>query len=147
MKRDDTSTKPTVFSDWQKGGVRYAKLKVVVPEYLAPAEVLAFFVAVRRGSSLRLINPFSPLQREYVIAATTTGVSVLRLRRPGVFRASIGETVAAGVVAPENVAWKDGRMTICGVAYQPISFHGPDAEAVAKLARQSSVSGGESDAA
>jgi hypothetical protein len=32
-------------NDWLKGGLRYAKLKDVTPEYLEPEAVEAFFVA------------------------------------------------------------------------------------------------------
>lgn len=67
-----------LISDWQKGGLRYAKLKRVVPEFLAPVRLDAFFVAVRsRGGRFRLFNPFTPLQREYVIAATNENAIVL----------------------------------------------------------------------
>ena len=68
----------SVVSDWQRGGVRYLKLKEIVPEALKPAQVQGFFVAVRsHGGLLRLINPLTILQREYVIAATDKGVAVL----------------------------------------------------------------------
>lgn len=120
-------------SEWQKGGIRYAKLKEIVPEYLAPAEVQAFFVGVKgRGGAIRLINPLSPLQREYVIATTTEGLVVLRLRRPGVFRASIKGTVLSKSKSDADVAWSDGRLVVDGETYQPIAFHREDAERVAQ---------------
>lgn len=124
----------TAVSDWQKGGLRYAKLKEIVPEYLSPAEVLAFFVAVTSaGGSTRLVNPLSPLQREYVLAATTRGLVILRLRRPGVFRASIRDTIYEGH-DPSAVRWDGSKFVVDGRPYVPIAFHREDAERVAKLA-------------
>lgn len=121
-------------SDWQKGGVRYAKLKEVVPDFLAPASVHTFFVAVRhRGGSFRLFNPLSPLQREYVVAATDRGVVVLWLRRPGVFRASIGGVVHEAPNVEANVQWRDGKLVVAEVAYEPIAFHKEDAEELERL--------------
>lgn len=121
-------------SEWQKGGLRYAKLKEIVPAYLAPAEVLAFFVGVRSaGGAFRLINPFTPLQREYVLAATTNGLAILSLRRPGVFRASIAETVYK-VQQPSAITWEDGKVLVDGAfAYMPIAFHQEDAKQVVEL--------------
>jgi hypothetical protein len=122
-------------SDWQKGGLRYTKLTERVPEFLAPATAHAFFVAVRnRGGLFRLVNPFTVLQREYVIAATTDGIVVLKLRRPGVFRATIAGKVYEG--PGEDVAWHDGTFEVAGSGYQPIAFHSDDAERVAELAVQ-----------
>jgi hypothetical protein len=118
-------------SDWQKGGIRYAKLKEVVPAYLAPEEVQAFFVAVRRGGKGRLFNPFTPFEREFVIAATPDGVRVLKLKLPGVFRASVKSMVFQG--DGEVVSWDDERLTVAGASYRPISFHAEDAEEVARL--------------
>lgn len=124
-------------TDWQKGGLRYLKLKEIVPDFLAPAEVRGFFVAVRRhGGMFRLLNPFSPLQREYVIAATTEGAIVLRLRRPGVFRASIAQAVYRAPAEEATVGWREGRILIGGVEYEPIAFHQEDAERVAGLLRK-----------
>jgi hypothetical protein len=118
-------------SDWQKGGIRYAKLKEIVPAYLAPEKVEAFFVAVRGARRGRLLNPFTPLHREFVVAATPTGVKVLRLKLPGVFRASIKSTVFEG--HGEAVSWNGKQMVVDGVAYKPISFHTEDAQDVARL--------------
>jgi len=120
-------------SDWQKGGFRYAKLKGIVPAYLAPAEVLAFFVAVKgAGGQLRLVSPFTPLQREYVLAATTNGLTILRLRRPGVFRASIRDSIYESR-EPADVRWTDGRVSVGGETYAPIAFHSEDAEQVMSI--------------
>ncbi len=124
-------------SDWQKGGLRYTKLAERVPEFLAPAMVHAFFVGVRsRGGLFRLINPFTVLQREYVIAATTDGIVVLKLRRPGVFRATIASKVYEGSGEDPGPAWDGGTFEVGGTAYQPIAFHSDDAERVAELAAQ-----------
>lgn len=123
-------------SDWKKGGLRYLKLKELVPAFLAPAEVQVFFVAVRRhGGKIRLVNPLTPFQREFVIAATTDGVAVLRMRRPGVFRASIAGVVCLASANDADVKWHNGRLSVCGVHYQPIAFHREDAERVAQLLR------------
>ncbi len=124
-------------SDWQKGGLRYLKLKELVPDFLAPAQIRGFFVAVRNhGGKFRLFNPFTPLQREYVIAATTDGVAVLRLRRPGVFRASIADVLYQASAEQAGVDWHDGRFAVGGVKYQPIAFHQEDAERVARMLTQ-----------
>jgi hypothetical protein len=125
-------TEPTI-SDWQKGGMRYAKLTKIVPEFLAPEQVQAFFVGVKGGGRFRLINPFSPLQREYVIAATTEYLVVLRLRRPGVFRASVADVVYRVKSKEADLQWENGELTVGNVSYRPISFHGEDAEEVARL--------------
>jgi len=123
----------TATSDWQTGGLRYAKLKEVIPAYLAPAEVLAFFVAVKgAGGRLRLVNPFTPLQREYVLAATTNGLTILRLRRPGVFRASIRDSIYESR-EPADVRWTDGRVSVDGEMYAPIAFHSEAAEQVVSI--------------
>jgi hypothetical protein len=121
-------------SDWQKGGLRYAKLKEIIPAYLAPVKVLAFFVAVRSaGGPLRLANPFSPLQREYVLVATTNGLAILSLRRPGVFRASIQETIYE-CHPPIEIGWEKGKVVVAGQPpYAPIAFHREDAEQVVAI--------------
>ena len=122
-------------SDWQRGGIRYAKLKEVVPEFLAPGSVHGFIVAVRQGGGrLRLFNPLSPLQREFVVAVTDQGVVVLWLRRPGVFRPSIGGIVYKASKQEAEVRWSDGKLVVAKVAYQPIAFHSDDAEALARIA-------------
>jgi hypothetical protein len=81
----------------------------------------------------RLLNPFSPFQREYVVAVTAGKVFVLKLKRPGVFRTSIG-----GVIYDanrEDVAAKleNGKVVLGEAGYWPISFHGDDAEALVSL--------------
>jgi len=122
-------------SDWQKGGLRYARLKQVVPEFLAPASLHGFIVAVRQGGGrLRLFNPLSPLQREFVVAVTDQGVVVLWLRQPGVFRASIGGVVYEASNQEAEVRWSEGKLVVAGVAYQPIAFHSDDAEVLARIA-------------
>jgi hypothetical protein len=128
-------------SDWQKGGLRYAKLKKTVPEFLAPVRVDAFFVAVRRrGGRFRLFNPLTPFQREYVIAATNDGVFVLKLRRPGVFRASISGICLRGAADRLQASLEDGKVVLGSTSYQPIAFHQPDAERVVELLRASRTS-------
>jgi hypothetical protein len=117
-----------------KGGLRYAKLKDVVPRHLEPEPVEVFFVAVGgRGRFPRLLNPFSPLQREYVIAITPRKVVVLRLKRPGVFRASIDKMVYEARRRGAAIKWEDGRVVLAGNEYWPISFHGDDAQALVAL--------------
>jgi len=124
-------------SDWQKGGLRYAKLQGLVPEFLKPASVCMFFVGVRsQGGSFRLFNPLSPLQKEYVVAATDDGIAILWLRRPGVFRASIGGIVYKSHDKEANVQWDDGKLLVAGVAYEPIAFHDEDAEGLARLVNE-----------
>lgn len=118
-------------SDWQKGGIRYAKLKKIVPDYLAPEVVQAFFVAVRGAGKGRLFNPFTPFVREFVIAVTPDGIRVLQLKLPGVFRASIKHQVFEGTGGV--VSWNGERMVIDGTSYRPISFHAEDAEKVAVM--------------
>jgi len=121
-------------TDWQKGGVRYAKLKRIVPEFLEPATVHAFFVGVRNGGRFRLLNPFSPLQREFVVAVTDDEVVILSLRRPGVFRASIAGVIYRSKLEDSNVAWNNGSCDVDGVNYRPISYHDDDARHLANLA-------------
>jgi hypothetical protein len=124
--------------DWQRGGLRYLKLKEIVPEFLKPALVREFFVAVRsRGGMFRLINPFSPLQREYVIAVTNDEVVVLSLRRPGVFRASIAGIYYRVPIAEADIQWADGKFVVGGRTYHPVAFHDQDAEKLAELASRS----------
>jgi len=121
-------------SEWQKGGLRYAKLKKLVPEFLKPASSRLFFVAVRkRGGLVRLCNPLTPLQREFVVAATDRGITVLSLRRPGVFRASIGGVVYEGSVEQADVKLTEGGLSVGGVTYEPIAFHKQDAEELGRL--------------
>jgi hypothetical protein len=124
----------SLFDAWKKGGLRYRRLKQRVPEFLSPAKVDAFFVAVRkRGRIPELLNPLSPLQHEYVIAATSDGVSVLRLRRPGVFSATITGIEYEAALDAANIEWREGRLALDGVEYFPIAFHNDDAEQVAEL--------------
>lgn len=120
-------------TDWQKGGLRYAKLKRVVPEFLAPAPVRSFFVGVRSGRRFRLLNPFSPLRREYVLAVTDDEVVILRLRRPGVFRASIAGIAYRANLDQASVAWNNGRCVVNRVDYHPITYHSEDAKQLAAL--------------
>lgn len=127
-------TDPT--SDWLKGGLRYAKLKGSVPEYLAPEPVEAFFVAVAgRGRLPRLLNPLSPFQREYVIATTSGKVVVLRLKRPGVFRATIDKVSYETRREGASIEWDAGKVVLAGTEYWPISFHGDDAKELVALTR------------
>jgi|GEM_PF-2410693 len=119
-------------SEWQRGGVRYAKLKRIVPEYLDPREVDAFFVAVNSGGgSARLVNPFTPFQREYVLVASSGQLVILALRRPGVFRASIKGVVFDRSPDEAELQWRDGTLFVDKMPYEPISFHDEDARAVA----------------
>jgi hypothetical protein len=120
--------------DWKKGGLRYRKLKRIVPSYLEPAELHGFFVGVPvSGGTLRLANPFTPLfQREYVIAATSDGVSVLRLRLPGVFRASISGRVYEQSGNDPEVRWDGQTFVVGGESYRPIAYHDEDAALVAE---------------
>jgi hypothetical protein len=120
-------------SDWKKGGLRYAKLQELVPAFLSPAHVSVFFVAVKGwGGKTRLLNPLTPFQREYVIALTAEEIAVLKLRRPGVFRASIAGTVYQAPRGQVDVKWRNGKFTVDGRTYQPIAFHHEDAERVAR---------------
>lgn len=121
-------------SEWQKGGIRYAKLKRIVPEFLAPDPLRVFIVAVRRrGGLFRLFNPLNFLQREYVVAATDTKIVVLWLRRPGVFRASIGGIAYEGSSRQTNVGWRAGKLTVNDISYEPIAFHRQDAEELVRI--------------
>jgi hypothetical protein len=123
-------------SDWSKGGLRYSKLKAIVPEYLAPEPVEAFIVAVAGRRRLpRLLNPFSPFQREYVIASTPGKVVVLRLKRPGVFRAAIDKISYETQRESAAIRWDAGKVVLAGTDYWPISFHGEDAKELVALAR------------
>lgn len=81
----------------------------------------------------RLANPFTPFQRAYVIAATTDGIVVLKLRLPGVFRASISGVVYEAPKGSAKVQWQEGRLIVDGVTYAPIAFHQEDAERVVAL--------------
>lgn len=119
-------------SEWRKGGFRYLKLKEILPDFLAPSPMRAFFLGVRGlGGKSRLINPFTPFQREYVIAATTEEVVVIRVKRPGVFRAAIDRVVFRGSPDEGDLRWEGSRLSIAGKSYQPISFHKGDAEDLA----------------
>ena len=118
-------------SDWQKGGVRNAKLKRIVPEYLSPRDVDAFFVAVNSGGGrARLVNPFTPFQREYAVVASSGRLVILALRRPGVFRASIRGIVFDGSPNDGSLQWQEGTLFVNKMPYEPISFHEEDAQAV-----------------
>jgi hypothetical protein len=120
-------------SEWQKGGVRYAKLKRIVPKYLGPRAVDAFFVGVKSGGGRsRLSNPLTPFQCEYVLVASSGKLVVLALRRPGVFRASIKGVVFDGSPEDAELQWRDGTLFIEGMPYEPISFHEEDAQKVAE---------------
>ena len=115
-------------SEWQKGGLRYAKLKEVVPAYVAPASVKFFFVAVRSaGGAVRLANPFSPLQKEYLFVATPDEFLVLSLKRPGVFRASIKGVEYRAPIQEASLRMQDGRVLVADASYRPIAFHDQDA--------------------
>lgn len=122
-------------SEWQKGGIRYSRLRGSVPEYLAPEHVRIFFVGVQhRGGLFRLLTPFAPLQREYVVAVTEEKVVVLWLRRPGVFRACIGGVAYEGSPQQADVRWQAGELAVAGTSYKPINFHHEDAEELARMA-------------
>jgi hypothetical protein len=127
-----------MFEEWLKGGLRQKLLRQRVPAYLEPASVQAFFIGVRkRGGRKRLINPFSIFDREYVIAATNRGISVLRLKRPGVFNAQIAGVEYEAPVASADVKWHGDEMIVGGQSYRPVSFHASDAEQVGRLLTQS----------
>lgn len=122
------------WENWSRGGVRYAKLRAVVPEFLAPESVLSFFVAVDgRGGKARLANPFTPFQREYVVAVTDENVVALRLKLPGVFRASIADEVLRRDRWSVKAEWREDQLFLEGQRFGPIAFHEEDAEEVAGL--------------
>jgi hypothetical protein len=120
--------------EWKKGGLRYTLLKQRVPDFLAPVELRCFFVAVRKfGGLLRLTGLITLFQREYVIAATDNGVSVLLLKRPGVFSATIAGSTYEASLDEAKAKWKSGGLILDGVEYRPIAFHDEDALDVARL--------------
>lgn len=124
-------------SEWQKGGLRYTKLKQIVPAYVAPAPVRFFFVAVRNGGGLaRLANPLTPFQREYVFVATPNEVLVLSLKRPGVFRASIKRVEYRTQIEDAVLRMQDGRLLLGDASYQPIAFHDEGAEELVRYVHE-----------
>jgi len=121
-------------TDWQKGGVRYAKLRRIVLSFLAPERVDQFFIAVKgRGGAALLFDPFVTLKREYVVVLAGDEVVVLRLKRPGVFRAAVAGVESRVSRAQVDAKWRDGKLFLDGVGYHPIAFHHEDAEEVAGL--------------
>lgn len=123
----------SLFDEWKKGGLQYRMLKQRVPEYLSPVQVHDFAVAVRTPARFpELLNPLSPMKREYVIALTSKGVSVLALRRPGVFSWKISDTEYEASHEDASVVWDNDKLVIGGVTYFPISFHKKDAKRIAE---------------
>jgi hypothetical protein len=120
-------------NEWLKGGLRYAKLSQIVRERCAPEPVDAFFVATRNRRRLDLFNPFSPLRREYVVGVTNEKVFVLKLKRPGVFRAAIAKVIYEKPRRDARARWQRDRFILNEEVYWPIAFHGEDAEQVASL--------------
>jgi len=81
----------------------------------------------------RLLNPLSPLQREYVVAVTAEKVVVLKLKRPGVFRASVDGVIYRADRRKVAAKMENGKVVLDEADYWPISFHGEDAEALVRL--------------
>jgi hypothetical protein len=121
------------FDTWKKGGVRQAALEAEVPELLAPAHVRGFFVATkhRRILGISTFNPLTYFRREYVVVATDTGLSIIRLKRPPIFRSSLDSVERDLARGDSRVSWKGNKLLVDGVTYFPIPFHGEDAAAVA----------------
>jgi hypothetical protein len=121
------------YEDWERGGLRYLRLKERLPSYLAPRPVRAFFVACRGRGRL---STFSHLfRREYVIAATDDGVIVVRMRRPAIVSARFTGLVAELRSDDPRVGWDDEAFIICGRDYRPIQHHEEAADDVARWLR------------
>jgi hypothetical protein len=120
------------FDTWKKGGVRQVALEAAVPEFLAPAHVRGFFVATkhRRILGISTFNPLTYFRREYVVVATDTGLSIIRLKRPPIFRASLDSVELNLTRGDGRVSWKGSRLLVDGVTYFPIPFHGEGAAAI-----------------
>jgi hypothetical protein len=118
------------YADWERGGIRYLKLKERLPRYLAPRQVRAFFVACRGQERL---STFSHIfRREYLIAATDRGVVVVRMRRPAIVSARFSGIVDEPGADDSQLIWNDGALMIAGSAYRPIQHHEAAADEVAR---------------
>ncbi|HEU5104990.1 MAG TPA: hypothetical protein VFU11_04040 [Solirubrobacterales bacterium] len=125
-------------SDWQKGGLRYTRLRENLFKQLAPEELKGFFIARRgRTRASGLFNPFLMLRREYVVVVTAKKLLILVLKRPGIFRASVATVEADASLEAVASRWCGGHLVVDGRPYWPISFHREDAEEVATLLRHS----------
>jgi hypothetical protein len=121
------------FDSWKKGGVRQATLEAVVPTYLSPKEVVGFFVATRRPRSFprSSFNPLAMLRREFVLAVAGDNLSVLSLKRPAIFRASIANVETEVPLATADIDWDGKRLRVNDKSYFPIPFHGEEAAQLA----------------
>lgn len=117
------------FSDWTKGGMRYVNLRRRLQDSLAPAEVQAFFIGVTHRPATIYPLIFAPLfLHEYAIALTSEGISVFRLRLPGVFSWAIDEMVYAADINTAQLERQKKKVVVNGVAYYPFPFQSKDAE-------------------
>lgn len=117
------------YADWERGGLRYLKLRERLPLYLAPRQVRAFFVACRGHGRL---STFSHMfRREYAVAATDRGVVVVRMRRPAIVSATLSGMVAELAADDPQLTWTDGAFVIAGRDYRPIRHHEAAADEVA----------------
>lgn len=120
------------FDHWKKGGVRQSALEAVVPAYLSPRSVTAFFVATRklRRFPWSSLNPLVTFRKEFVLAATNHTLAVLRLKRPAIFRAAIADVEAEVDLADPSIKWDGKRIAVADENYFPIPFHDEDAARV-----------------
>jgi hypothetical protein len=125
------------YDDWEKGARRYLALKEAVPRYVAPREVMAFFVACRGRGRLSTLSPV--FRREYVIAATDDGLVVLRMHRPAIVRSTFTGIVSELRADDPALSWDAEAFVVDGRDYRPIQHHERDADQVAQwlhLARE-----------
>jgi hypothetical protein len=80
---------------------------------------------------------FPPLFfHEYAIALTSEGISVYRLRLPGVFSSRIDEQVYAADIDAAKLERRKKMVIVNGVAYYPFPFHSKDAERLVLLFKE-----------
>jgi hypothetical protein len=121
------------YEDYERGGLRYLRLKARLPNYLEPRPVRAFFVACRGRGHL---STFSHIfRREYAIAATDEGVVVVRIRRPAIVSTRLDEIVAELQAGDPQLTTDDDAFVIAGRDYRPIQHHEKAADEVARWLR------------
>lgn len=127
------------YEEWLKGGVRYRKLKRVLPGAVSDLPLGEFFV-VRHGNpnmTIAYLVPFAFLGlKEYVVAQGAGRVYLFRIHGIPIVSARIGKPLQSWPLAEAPLQVKERTAELDGVAYTIAPYHEDSAATVAQAVKQ-----------